>query len=1116
MSSAQWSVPGAWATLVDVLRWRASNEPQREAFTFLVDGDREAVPITYGELDRRARAIAATLQANAAQGERAILLFAPGLDYRATYFGCLYAGILPVPAALPRPEQSLDPIETIATVTQASLVVTTSAVQRMLASGLGERVALRRLGQILVDTVPAGAEERWQAPALNSDDLAGLFMTSGSTGVPKAAMHSHGGLLENLRSLLSVSTYTTESRMVSWLPPHFAASNLADTLMPVFGGFPVTLMPTQIILQSPMMWLEVMSRTHATHAFGVNFALDLCVNAVRPEDRERIDLSQLVAMGCGGEANRASTLERFAAAFEPFGFRPEAYTPGYGATEAMAISGTWAGRTAVIRTFDTAALERQQAREATAASDDTRTLIGAGRPFPGVEIAIVDPTTRTRCSADGIGEIWIAGPTLARGYWNQPDETEATFHAYLTDTGEGPFYRSGDLGFMHDGELFITSRLKEIIIIRGRNLAPQDIEQTVQQSHPALQATAGAAFSVDVDDDERLVAVQEVDPRIEVRGDVIDAVRRAVAGRHDIQPYAVVLIEPGTLPRTGSGKIQRRACREAFLNGSLAVVERSVLDQQSRMARQASFVAPRTAAEATLARIWATLLRVPEVSVEDNFFALGGDSLLSMQMIARVREAGWQLRVEQLLSHPTVADLAPLLQAAAPVTADQAAVSGPVPLTPRQIRWFDVVHPDALNGADVSVFSTREPLEPALMEQAVHHLVLHHDALRMRFVRDDAGWHQFNAPVEDQPVYTFTDLSALSADEQERIVRKGYWTQRGSLNIVTGPLMHIAHFHRGRAQPDVLIGAWNHLVNDAFSLRIILEDLATAYEQLSRGEEVDLGPKTTSFKAWAERLEAYAQSPDVNAELGFWNTEARAQAAPLPVDSEREGYGGSHLLSLSPEETEVLLRSVPRVFGTEINDVLLTALIKALEPWTGQRSVLVDLVSHGRAPLFPDVDLSRTVGYLAAHFPMLLELGEAGSIEEELRTVQAQLKAIPNGGVGYGVLRYLSPDPAIRERLAGLPEPQVMFKYDGQFDQTFDTAALFEDPFAGREVEIDPDEIGGRHLRVNPRISQGRLQVIVRSGELVHERATVEVLAERYIHALRTIIAACDAPVAAR
>jgi acyl-CoA synthetase (AMP-forming)/AMP-acid ligase II len=286
-------------------------EPQREAFTFLVDGDRQAVPITYSDLDRRARAVAAKLQETATQGERAILLLPPGLDYRAAFFGCLYAGVLPVPAALPRPDQGLGHVGTIAGVTQASHVVTSAAVYATLESGLRDSVALQGLGQVLVDAVPAGVEERWQEPRLAPDDLACLLMTSGSTGTPKAAMHTHRSLLQNLRILDSMSDYDAESRMVSWVPPHFAASTLADILMPVYSGFPVTLIPIQVFLQSPMKWLEVISRTRATHTFGVNFALDLCAQAVRPEDRDRIDLSHLRSMGCGGEANRASCFVMF-------------------------------------------------------------------------------------------------------------------------------------------------------------------------------------------------------------------------------------------------------------------------------------------------------------------------------------------------------------------------------------------------------------------------------------------------------------------------------------------------------------------------------------------------------------------------------------------------------------------------------------------------------------------------------------------------------------------------------------------------------------------------------------------------------------------------------------
>jgi non-ribosomal peptide synthase protein (TIGR01720 family) len=537
------------------------------------------------------------------------------------------------------------------------------------------------------------------------------------------------------------------------------------------------------------------------------------------------------------------------------------------------------------------------------------------------------------------------------------------------------------------------------------------------------------------------------------------------------------------------------------------VLERSTLGGDVPARTSAAYAPARTPAEKALAEVWTEVLRVPQVGIHDNFFALGGDSLLSMQMISRARQAGWQLDVQQVLERPTIAGLAPLARRSAPVRTRQDVVTGPVPLTPRQLRWFERVHPDDLHVADVARLLTKQHVDPALLDKAVRAVLMQHDALRMRFEKADAGWRQFNAPDEDQPVFSYADVSELSDSDQRQAVSDAAAELRYGLDIVRGPLMRVSLLDRGPAVPGMVLATWNHLVFDAFSLRIIFEDLEKAYHQLASGGEVELGPKTTSFKAWAERLEQYAGSGEVLDELPYWSDDARAAAAPVPVDGPPNEYGGSHLVSLDEEETDILLHRVPGTWGVEINDVLLTALLQALTPWTGRRSLMVDLVSHGRAPLFPDIDLSRTVGYLAAHFPMLLDLGDTSGSVAELMAVREQLRQIPRGGIGYGVLRYLCQDEEAVRPLVRLPEPQVMFKYDGQFDQTFADSTLFDLGPSSQLSRVDPYELGGQHLMVNPRVIQGRMQVVVRSGVVVHQRSTVERLSEDYLAALRRIIA---------
>jgi acyl-CoA synthetase (AMP-forming)/AMP-acid ligase II/acyl carrier protein len=358
---------------------------------------------------------------------------------------------------------------------------------------------------------------------------------------------------------------------------------IGGVLQPLYGGFPVTLMSPADFLQKPVRWLQAISRYKATTSGGPNFAYDLCVEKIKPEQLSCLDLSSWEVAFNGAEPVRSSTLERFAATFEPCGFRREAFYPCYGMAETtLIVSGGLKTRPPVVRQFDGAALEQNRVVAAEGEQENLREIVGCGQAWLDQKIAIADPEFLTPCTDEQVGEIWVSGPSVARGYWNRPEETEQTFRAYLADTGvsvagrsPGSFVRTGDLGFLQDGELFVTGRLKDLIIIRGRNHYPQDIELTVQKSHPALRPSAGAAFAVEVEGVERLVIAQEVERsylrQLDV-DEVVRAIRQAVSQQHELEVYAVVLLKTASIPKTSSGKIQRHACRVGFLNGSLDVV----------------------------------------------------------------------------------------------------------------------------------------------------------------------------------------------------------------------------------------------------------------------------------------------------------------------------------------------------------------------------------------------------------------------------------------------------------------------------------------------------------------------------------------------------------------
>jgi len=405
-----------------------------------------------------------------------------------------------------------------------------------------------------------------------AENLAYIIYTSGSTGRPKGVMVTHGNLMANLRDLCGGWEHTADSVPVSWLPFFHDMGLIYGMLAPVYAGSPAYFMAPLAFLQSPVRWLRAFSHYRGTHAAAPNFAYDLCVRKVRERDREGLDLGSWRVAVNGAEPVRADTLDRFVEAFGPLGFRRRTFCPGYGLAEpTLTVPATPAADEPVSLAVRADALEQNRVAEAGAEDDGARTLVGCGDSVIDTRVAIVRPDERTRCDDDEIGEIWVAGATVAAGYWNRPEATGETFGARLA-TGEGPFLRTGDLGFVRDGHLYVTGRRKDVIIIRGQNHYPQDIEKTVEECHPAMRAPGcGAAFPVDVGGEERLVVVQEIDRKARDvdEEDVVECVREAVSRNHELQAHDVVLLRPGGVLKTSSGKVQRRACREAYLDGTL-------------------------------------------------------------------------------------------------------------------------------------------------------------------------------------------------------------------------------------------------------------------------------------------------------------------------------------------------------------------------------------------------------------------------------------------------------------------------------------------------------------------------------------------------------------------
>ena len=580
-------LPKTQATsIVELLRSKASLHPDRVVYRFLQDGDSQELPITYEELDRAAREIAAHLQHMGMSGERALLMYPPGLDYIKAFYGCLYAGVVAVPVYPPRKSRNMLRLQSIVSDAQTGLIMTTQQFQSKIEMQYASETGSTSMRWLSTDALQEERVEQWVDPQVNEETLAFLQYTSGSTSAPKGVMVSHGNVLHN--ELLNATCFhvTEESVLCCWMPMYHDMGLIGTILMTVYVGATAILLTPIDFLQQPFRWLKAISKYRVTYSGGPNFAFDLCIRKITEEQKAELDLSSWINSFNGAEPVRAETLKRFAEEFAVCGFRAEFLQPCYGLAEhTLTASGGVLDEPPIYVTVDAMALEQHEVVQRLPHEEDVRTLVGCGHGWLGTEIRIVDPETMITCPQNRVGEIWLKSPSVAQGYWNRPEQTIQEFRAYTKDGNEGPFLRTGDLGFLVGDELFVTGRRKDLILIRGKNFYPQDIEYTVEQAHPAVRESCSAAFSLEIGTEERLVVVAELErsyrPRAkeQVEGDesasgfqdVVRAIRKAVMDEFQIQPYAILLLRTGSIPKTSSGKIQRHACKQGYLDNTLEV-----------------------------------------------------------------------------------------------------------------------------------------------------------------------------------------------------------------------------------------------------------------------------------------------------------------------------------------------------------------------------------------------------------------------------------------------------------------------------------------------------------------------------------------------------------------
>jgi amino acid adenylation domain-containing protein/non-ribosomal peptide synthase protein (TIGR01720 family) len=1020
--------------------------------------EQDGQQLTYRELSDRANKIAHYLQSLGVKPETLVgICVDRSLEMIVGLLGILKAGgaYVPLDPAYPK-ERLADILED----TQLGILLTQERFQPQLPDYTGKTICLDTDWSVIAQHSTANPISDIQL-----HNLAYIIYTSGSTGKPKGVMIEHRSLINFVMAATHEYGINAADRILQF------ASICFDTSIEEI--FPCLLVGATLVLRTEQMLHSSDEFWRCCREWQLTI-LDLptaywhqLVAELNPQDG-RIPASLKIVI-IGAEEAQLEKVKHWHTTVAHLPNPPQLFN-SYGPTEATVIT----------------TLHRLNSSAATS--------VAIGTPISNAQVYVLDQYLQP--VPIGVpGELHIGGAGLARGYWQRPELTAEKFIqnpiAYATCDR---LYKTGDLArFRADGTLEYLGRVDNQVKIRGFRIELGEIETTLRQHPQVFQAIVIARE--DIPGQKRLVAyVVPHQPQ-----PTTDELRHFLKQKlpNYMVPSAFVLLE--ALPMTPNQKVDYRALPTPEFS-------RTVEDK---------FVAPRTLAEEKLAAIWSEILRLEKVGIHDNFFELGGDSILSIQIISRANQAGIQIAPKQLFKYQTVAELAAVAGITRSVKAELGLVTGKVVLTPIQ-QWFfeqKLSEPDYFNQS--ALLEVPPELTHEQLQQIVQQLLLHHDALRLRFVQEGEHWQQINAAAQESIPLSVIDLSYLSPEGQETAMNTADAELQASMNLSTGAIARVALFRLGNNQPDRLLFIIHHLAVDGISWRILLEDLATAYQQISRGEAIKLPPKTTSFQYWSDRLTEYGQSEAIATELDYWLNESNFKVSSLPVDYP-SGEGDNTIastatvsLSLSEEQTRTLLQDVPSAYNTQINDVLLTALVQSFAQWTGKRSLLVDLEGHGREDLFEDVDLSRTVGWFTTLFPVYLQLQEVDLPGEALKLVKEQLRRIPNRGIGYGVLRYLNENAAIRTKLQALPQAQVSFNYLGQFDQVLRASDVLG---SAKEFKAEQSLLNKRShlLGVSGFIRAGRLEMTWAYSEKVHQRTTIERLALGFMEALKTLIAHCQ------
>ncbi|WP_347907944.1 non-ribosomal peptide synthetase [Pseudomonas grandcourensis] len=1090
------------STMVQALQRRAALTPDRVALRFLAETPDQAVVLSYRELDLRARTIAGALQAQADVGDRAVLLFPSGPDYVAAFFGCLYAGVIAVPAYPPESARRHHQ--------ERLLSIISDAQPRLLLTSAGLRDGLQQIEGapplLCVDTLDGALAERWVAMDLQDDHIAFLQYTSGSTALPKGVQVSHGNLVANellIRHGFGIDL-NPDDVIVSWLPLYHDMGLIGGLLQPIFSGVPCVLMSPAYFLGRPLRWLEAISEYGGTISGGPDFAYRLCSERVSESALERLDLSGWRVAYSGSEPIRLDTLERFAGKFATCGFTADSFMASYGLAEAtLFVAGTARGQGIGNLRVDDQALAQNRVE-----AGEGCPIMSCGISQPAHAVLIIDPVSLNEQADNVVGEVWASGPSIASGYWRNPEASAKTFVRHAGKT----WLRTGDLGFLRNGELFITGRLKDMLIVRGHNLYPQDIEQTVEREVEVVRKGRVAAFAVTVDGQEGIGIAAEISRSVQKilpPESLIKAIRQAVAEAYQEAPSVVVLLNPGALPKTSSGKLQRSACRSRLADSSLD----SYAMFPSAATESAGRIESGSELQSLIGRIWCEQLQVTQVGADDHFFLLGGNSIAATQVVARLREElGLELNLRLLFEAPTLgafADVVARLQqdgglAQSAITALSRQQPMPQSLAQNRlwITWQLDPHSSAYNipGA----LRLRGELDEDALRASFQQLIERHESLRTRFFeRDGVALQQVDPAAEfNLQLIDISDLPAAERETRAQQIRED--EARTQFDLEKGPLLWVT-LVRFDDEDHQLLVTMHHIIADGWSLNVLIDEFSRLYAAASQGQQAELTPLPMQYADYASWQRQWLAQGEGKRQLAYWKDRLGDEHPTLslatdhPRSAQQLHSAARHTVRLGAPLSDAI-RQTAQAHESTAFMLLLAAFQTLLHRYSGQRDIRIGVPNANR----PRLETQGLIGFFINTQVLHAEVDSRLPFVELLtQTRQAALGAQAHQDLPFEQL--LEAFPQAREQ--GLF--QVMFNH-----QQRDLGALKrlpgllaeELPWHSREAKYD--------LQLHSEEDRnGRLTLSFDYASELFDAATIERLTEHFSNLLRAVCEQADTAI---